>query len=659
MIVKYKKIRKELPYIIAELKRQKKPKGFKKPINYADIICAFDIETTNIDAIRQSVMYVWQFQLGNDITIIGRRWSEFKHLIKTINNHIDSNLQLVVYVHNLSFEYQFLKSVLKFNSIFAMDNRKVAKATCGHVEFRCSYIHSNMSLDKFLKQMNVKHKKVAGFDYSKKRYWWTRLSNDEMEYIVNDVQGLVESIQYEMERDGDNLYTIPMTSTGYPRRIFKEVLGGYQRFIKPMLPNREIWQALRGAFRGGNTHANRYFSNRLVKGKIISWDISSSYPSVMLTEKFPMKLVETPIEKFEQALKYDRACLFHITIANLELADDEWGIPYISRDKCEYIHDGEYDNGRVLSCKQLACWMNEVDFSIIINEYKFDYSIDKLYTAKKQYLPQAFRDELMKMYATKTSLKGTGDDYAYSKYKNIINAVYGMTVQNPCKFNYILNDDNELVIDEEQTIDDLIAKYQKDGWLPYQWGVWITSYARLKLEEGLNAIPMDCVLYVDTDSIKFIDDGRHKLDALNKKYMRKEYSALDKNGKRHYIGIYEYEYEAKEFITMGAKKYCYIDMNDKLHLTVSGVNKKLGAIELGSIENFKEGFLFKDAGGTESIYNDKPPMKRYKIHGRYVDITSNIAIYPSTYTLGLSGDYRRLLNGLMNTDIRISLHYER
>ena len=655
MIINLKQLN---PQLIRDLKRQKKPRGNRKKISYADITCAFDIETTNIDIIKQSVMYVWQFQLGEDITIVGRRWGEFKKLIKMINENIDDELTMVIYVHNLSFEFQWLKSVLEFDKIFAMDSRKILTATHKHVEFRCSYIHSNMSLDKYLKTMNVKHKKVEGFNYKKKRFWWTRLTPFEMDYITHDVIGLVEALNYEMSKDGDNLYSIPLTSTGYVRREFKQVLGAYKKYIKPMIPNLEVFHALRNCFRGGNTHGNRWFSNRIVCGKIASYDISSSYPSVMLTEKFPTKFVKVHPNMFSQALRFGKACLMNIELFNVRLKNDEWGCPYLSRDKCENIIDGEFDNGRILECEYLTTWINEIDFSIIINEYDFDYNIKTLFIASKQKLPIDFRNHLMKMYEKKTKLKGGEDTYAYNKYKNMINSVYGMTVQNPCKPNYIFKD-GLLEIDESETLDVLIEKYQKDGWLPYQWGVWTTSYARLKLEEGLNAIPMDSFLYADTDSIKFIDDGTHQIDKLNKKYKHKELSALDMNGERHYIGIYEHEFDMTRFITMGAKKYCYEDLDGKLHLTVSGVSKKKGAEELGKIENFKEGFIFKKSGGTESIYNDKPPMKKFKIGSHEVDIISNIAIYESTYTLGLSGDYKRLLNGLNNTDIRISLHYER
>ena len=63
-------------------------------------------------------------------------------------------------------------------------------------EFRCSYLHSNMSLEVFLEKMGVEDLKQSGeeFDYSKIRYPWTPLSDQEMKYIVNDVKGLVEAL---------------------------------------------------------------------------------------------------------------------------------------------------------------------------------------------------------------------------------------------------------------------------------------------------------------------------------------------------------------------------------------------------------------------------------------------------------------------------------
>lgn len=192
-----------------------------------------------------------------------------------------------------------------------------------------------------------------------------------------------------------------------------------------------------------------------------------------------------------------------------------------------------------------------------------------------------------------------------------------------------------------------------------------TAYARLKLQEGIDAIPKDNIVYVDTDSVKFIGDYGKNLEELNKKYLVEEYGAPDRNGEVHYIGIYENETINKKtgknapykyFKTLGAKKYAYVDNDGELHITVSGVLKKEGAKELGDIHNFKEGFIFREAGGQSALYNDDPEPKKVYIQGREVDIISNVALFDSTYTLGLTQEYDELLKLLMSSDIKYSMH---
>ena len=69
----------------------------------------------------------------------------------------------------------------------------------------------------------------------------------------------------------------------------------------------------------------------------------------------------------------------------------------------------------------------------------------------------------------------------------------------------------------------------------------------------------------------------------------------------------------------------------------------------GGLKRFKEGFVFRAAGGTESIYNDiefeSDPDKLQKLvrEGNEILITSNVVIADSEYTLGITGEYRRLL----------------
>ena len=230
-------------------------------------------------------------------------------------------------------------------------------------------------------------------------------------------------------------------------------------------------------------------------------------------------------------------------------------------------------------------------------------------------------------------------------------------MQNPCKPNYEFKDGIMQLKDE--TLEDLIRKYQATGWLPYQWGVWVTAYARAKLHAGLQIIDPDDFIYSDTDSIKCMGDYTEAFNKLNEQYRRDDLSALDPKGKRHYIGIYEYEESYKRFKTMGAKKYAYEDQTGALHITISGVNKRAGASELQSLDKFKEGFIFRSGGGLAALYNDFPEVTEVRIQGHRLPISSNIALFESTYTLGLTADYKKLIQFLMNYDIKSALHYER
>ena len=212
--------------IIPKIPRKKSSK------NYLDIVTAFDIETTRLPDIEQSFMYIWQFQYGLDQTVTGRTWEEFFSFLQKIADHIRDVAWLVVYVHNLSFEFQFLKGMYDFQpeEVFATESRKVLKCTMFDcIEFRCSYYLTNMPLSKFLLKYNVENKKLSGeeFDYSKIRYPWSPLTAREMEYCINDVKGLVQALYMQMRSDGDTIQSIPLTATGYVRRDVKKAMHGF------------------------------------------------------------------------------------------------------------------------------------------------------------------------------------------------------------------------------------------------------------------------------------------------------------------------------------------------------------------------------------------------------------------------------------------------
>ena len=183
-----------------------------------NIFCAFDIETSSIwlneDRSQldvHSFMYSWAFQM-EDISILGREWEDFKSFLSTLfmasahykNEHkLLTEPKLIVWVHNLSYEFAFLSGIYPFynEECFFRDARKpIYFRMYDSFEFRCSYIQTNLSLSALTKETGVKLK-LSGqkFDYSKVRFPWTELTEFEEEYTTTDVQSLVQAMKYRVQ----------------------------------------------------------------------------------------------------------------------------------------------------------------------------------------------------------------------------------------------------------------------------------------------------------------------------------------------------------------------------------------------------------------------------------------------------------------------------
>lgn len=664
MIIPPEKFPYDWLFEIPLVKRKAGNQRTRKRIQYKDLITAFDIETTRLEDIEQSIMYVWQWQFGDEYTVVGRTWEQLEAFQRKLKAVLEDSV-LVVFVHNLSYEFQFLRGIYPFNQdeVFAIKSRKVLKCNMwDSFEFRCSYIHSNMNLDTYTKKMGVKHKKLTGtFDYEKIRYPWTELSDEELAYCVHDVQGLVEAIEIEMEHDGDNLYTFPLTSTGYVRRDAKKAMSQVNyRFVKEQLPDYEIYKMLREAFRGGNTHANRYYTNYTLHN-VHSADRSSSYPDVMCNCKFPIsefyRLGDIGYEEVVKMIgKRQKACIMRVAITGLHLTRIDWGCPYLSLSKCRHIENALEDNGRILSADYLETTVTDIDLKIILQEYSFtDIKFYDVATARYGYLPTQLIKTICQYYHYKTELKNVpGQELLYMKSKNKLNSLYGMCAQDPVKQSilFIENDFKE----QNENEAELLLAYNKKAFLAYQWGVWVTAWARYRLEEGIQLAHGDVndhnapqFVYCDTDSVKYL--GEIDLTKFNneriKDSKRSGAYATDPHGITHYMGVYEKEHDMCEFRTMGAKKYVYRETpDDKLVCTIAGVSKSLGGKELeehGGITAFHEGFTFDKAGGLEAVYNDNHEQCDIVRDGHQLKVTSNVVLRPSTYTLGLTADYKRLL----------------
>ena len=659
---------------IVKCKKGQKKGRINKGITYIDALAAFDIETTKIPHRELAVMFIWQFHisfLDNEYTVLGRTWDEFKAFMDLLACAIPEDCTLKIFDHNFNYEFGYLKSIIKFTdregftNIFSINPHKPIYAHSHNSTFIwCDslILFAGSSLDKVTEGMP--HHKLGDFDYTKKRFYWTELTDEEYQYCINDVYGLVEAVKDLMRLHGDNQYSLPITSTGFIRRDIKRLMYQHTRFGDYPSDQYFIYKLLRKAFRGGNTHANRFYAGD-VYAEVQSWDRSSSYPDVMVNDRFPIDPLEPDpnctLQHLDELTKADYAYLVDMKLTNVRLKDPMEPLPYQSVSKTYgRIGLGQEDNGRLMTIAQCHIAFTDVDWQIFRQQYDFDAEILCLYKSHYDYLPFEIRDYVKGLYKDKTSLKGIkGKEDAYRVAKTKINGVYGLTVQKVENDVICFNEDTlNLEIQDINNGDEYLnecdylndTKYRP---MPYRWGVWITAWARHHLQKIIDAVGADFV-YADTDSCKFLDDHKAEIEEINKFYReRSEHNgacAKDPKGNMHYMGEYEYEGTYSEFITMGAKKYATVK-DGETEITVAGVPKEEGSKELvsfGGLAAFKPGTVFK-AGKLRPIYNDNNDygdVEVYDCNGvtGTVHITSNVCLVDVEYKLGYSEEYLDLLN---------------
>ena len=616
----------------------------------------FDIETSKIptddDGHYQAFMYIWQVCIEGNV-VFGRRWEELQEFMKNVVNayKLSEEERVVVYVHNLSFEFQFIQDYFKFVDVFAMASRSILTAKTAHLEFRCSYKLSNMSLAKFIENTpnTLHYKGVDDLDYATVRTPDTPLTEVEYGYCYNDVKGLYECVMELLKED--NIATIPLTSTGYVRRDCRNAMNKNKNNRKMFLRSRLTllqYKLLRECFRGGNTASDRYLTNLILK-LVGSYDLSSSYPFQMIAREYPLgKWNYGVIPDIKTLEEYNsRYCtIARYTFKNIHLRDEK-PIPYIPQSKCLALGDDrKIYNGRILHADFLTISMTNIDFDIVREQYEYDeIAVEEFHYSRKGPLPKELRDTIMYYFEKKSKLKGDEDHYyEYMKSKNKLNSIYGMTVTN------ILNTEIEYHDGEytekkmtEEEMKEALDKYYKNhrSFLNYSWGVFVTAYARRELEDGLNIAGLDTI-YCDTDSVKFIGNHDREFEAYNERLNKeceekgiRNYTEV--NGKRFYMGIFDKEKGYDEFITLGAKKYAFLQ-NGKLGITVSGLSKKKGAEELerkGGLRRFQRNEVFYNSGRTIAQYNSAE-VHDITVDGCTFSTASNLAIVDTTYTLGIT-----------------------
>ena len=585
------------------------------------------------------VIWTMTFRLFDlDIaTIYGRKPSECIHAIKCVLDNLEGQFTHI-YVHNLGYDYTFFRKFLFKEFGYPIEQLNVKSHYPIMIKFenglilKDSLILAQRGLEKWAKDLDVDAKKAVGdWDYNKIRNQDTQITKDELHYAEFDTLSGTQCIDKLKNQLHKHVGTMPYTSTGILRELVKKEgsKNKAKKLYNKLLVSWDEYEMLVTMFHGGYCHGNRnYIGSNCIRGLIQGYDFASSYPFIILTHKFPMTKFSTLKKDVDIDYilrnKEDHAFMFRLVLVDVKLKDDSFGMPPLQFSKCKTLNDVT-DNGRIIAAQCVALYTNEVDLSVIDEYYTYNKklsSVSEVRTAKKDYLPKWYRDIVFSLFVDKTKLKHV-DDILYTIQKYKLNACYGLMVQRLDKLMYeelyearvidgIEYEEGDYVLDQSMSQEEAFNKNvrKRSTTLPYQWGVWVTSYAMRNLFELGKCCKI--WLYSDTDSVYGMGWDKVKVKKYNKKciQMVKDagYTGVEHEGKIYWLGVAETERKDKysEFKYAGAKRYCGRSYEDnKLHITVAGVPKKAAEALDDNITLFSRGFTFKGEDSGKKLHTYK------------------------------------------------------
>lgn len=650
---------------------------------------SLDTETANNHDEENPVawVYQWAFKFGDEV-VGGRKPSELIEALRRIKDAygLDQTHKVMIFVHNLSYDIQYLKDWL-YNAfgqfhILAVRAHKFIEFVIDGFIFRCSWKLSNKSLMSWGKDLGTPHQKIeeAKDYYREIIYQDTPLTRENWAYMEHDVLVLDECIEKQFASYGDTVVSVPLTSTGYIRRTtrkrYKEERRNRKAFVATRLSPR-AYLLERDAFAGGLTQGNRFVAGKTVrpeteKGEFIKHrDFRSHYPSQQRTRTFPVGAFAPYKEHATidevKSLMPKWCLLMRIRLENVTLKRGVV-LPTISATRANKGKltrlDTIEDNGRIIDCTGVfELVVTDLDLKWILAQYDIEYyDIVELWVSKRGNLPKFLTDTVDEFFLGKTEWKykkaaaTTAEDKIYFnmellKSKNGLNGIYGQTATDPVRESYEMEVSGEWKTtkpDVEKALDDFYRN--ENNFNRYQWGTQTTSLARDELLFYADLITKSggTVLYCDTDSIFYVSNDAVEA-AIEKENERRKARALsigayiEYNGKIiNYDSFDDEDEDIVAFRFLHAKCYAYEYRENgeiKLKCVIAGVtefedntHEYTREMELGTIDDLTDGKVFERCGGTKAAYIETPAAVAI-VNGHKTEIGSACVITDTTKTL--------------------------
>lgn len=530
-----------------------------------------DFETTQPNKDKRVRVYLWAIAFPD--------W-KVKHG-NSINSFMDTILRrrVIIYFHNLKFDFSYIFQYLQEHKIEYEICEKMGtiySVKFNNVELRDSMNYLNMTL----KQVGQNYcEKYGKLDYEGYEKPYNYIPNEEdIKYCSYDVLTLKEGFERYCETMRNILLSVnatksadmigkKLTNAGFAYEAFKELSDLEQVCSKT---TREEFELFHFAYKGGYVYSKEGFYQYL-----LMLDENSMYPDKYRNVPMPIgKPIECKSEKDAERFN------FYIISINARYELKKGYIATIGGGVGKYggtlyksSSGGEYE--RLV--------ITNYDLKIIKEFYDIDYEFEWCFGFEtKQGLFEKYCDLFMEIKAKSKGIIRAGA-------KVFLNSPYGKTAMSG------LNDKKDYYLDEDNIVCSRVIDLEMDDsqlqYLPI--AICITASARYQLLTTARDIGFDRVVYMDTDSIKFMiskelydllmETPEEKRQDIVKEYFPK----IQIDDKK--LGYWKVEGYPLYFKTLAPKKYLYYDKS-RLHITIAGFNKpavlnKIGAEYDSSIEN--------------------------------------------------------------------------
>jgi len=608
------------------------------------------------------------------------KWIDWMKLLIILYS-LNTDDRMVVYIHNASYDLSYLIPYIQRdlpgyeNKSGIMDGKKIIVYQQPPFEFRCTYLLTGKSLEMWGTDFDVEHKKKIGmYDYNQILFPDTPLSDQQQQYIENDVICMEECFAKQLEFTHDNVATIPLTATGYVRRDLRSACNNdYYRnnYFNNSVLNAEAYLFCLNSYAGGYTHNNRFFKSGVQVGPIGHRDFRSHYPSQIRCYPLPFGKAEVYYDcmksyhrKRHGDIRIQQILDLHprfYTITKLLITKcalknvDECSMPFMQRSKMFQLAENSRmicDNGRLLKMVRgsFVTYLDNYTLQIISDQYDLEYEVIKVYRFKNKVCPDCIAGVIDTYFAGKTNwkneVKRCAKEYGEGSLpwlnasihmmlsKNRLNAIYGCMATNPLKDDYMMDfraDPEEPIVHNakftslEEIEEGLQVYYGKrNSFLPYQVGCAVTSLARFELYQYIKCIGYDKVLYCDTDSIFYFKDPEteSKIEALNKEKNKTAAYIVSADGKKIYYDVFEAEPDVSHFKGLHSKCYGIVE-NGNLKITVAGIPART----ITGMDGEKPIYLSREAEMSGSITDPVKALDQLKSNFVFTVNTGTTALY--------------------------------